>query len=98
MQVYKGLWNEVQDVAVKMVVGQSAEQQAYVSLARGEHLSKNLGTVRACTPMNEHPIRTYATTPAQLLQMLCVASIDSRCESTAFSITRSLLIQGWQGV
>ena len=27
-QVYKGLWNEVQDVAVKMVVGQSAEQQA----------------------------------------------------------------------
>jgi hypothetical protein len=26
--VYKGLWNEVQDVAVKMVVGQSAEQQA----------------------------------------------------------------------
>ena len=28
MQVYKGLWNEVQDVAVKMVVGQSAEQQA----------------------------------------------------------------------
>ncbi len=28
VQVYKGLWNEVQDVAVKMVVGQSAEQQA----------------------------------------------------------------------
>lgn len=27
-QVYKGLWNEVQDVAVKMVVGQSADQQA----------------------------------------------------------------------
>ena len=26
--MYKGLWNEVQDVAVKMVVGQSAEQQA----------------------------------------------------------------------
>ena len=42
MQVYKGLWNEVQDVAVKMVVGQSAEQQArFLREVRG-HISDSV--------------------------------------------------------
>ena len=49
--MYKGLWNEVQDVAVKMVVGQSAEQQARFLREVSAVLLRRL----ACTPMLSIP-------------------------------------------
>ncbi len=54
--MYKGLWNEVQDVAVKMVVGQSAEQQARFL----REVSATILHGLACAPMLSIP-RTYAT-------------------------------------
>ena len=58
LQVYKGLWNEVQDVAVKMVVGQSAEQQArFLREVRCRPQSDNPGSLPAAAGLVMHGMR-----------------------------------------